>query len=221
MNCLASSPSVRCALWWPAIAVGLVLAACGGGSDDETSENADTEGGEAITGSPQPEPAYTSDFENPLGVVTNPTITVNCGLSNFAADALQRLNAYRAKGAFCGAYGTKAPTTPLAWDTGLIASTARHSYDMQKKNFTSHTGSDGSTPPLRMTQAGYSWSWWGENIGWGFGTTQQMVDWWMSSAVHCANIMNPKFKHVGLACVKGTSSNRWRTYWTMDLGAPR
>lgn len=92
---------------------------------------------------------------------------------------------------------------------------------MAKNNLTSHTGSDGSDGGLRMTAAGYTWSIWGENTGWGFGSVQSMIDWWMASPVHCANIMKPQFKDVGLACVKGTPSDTWSTYWTMNLGAPR
>jgi uncharacterized protein YkwD len=92
---------------------------------------------------------------------------------------------------------------------------------MVKNNFGSHIGSDGSDPGLRMIQAGYSLTWWGENIFTGPASVQMAVDWWMNSPGHCANIMNPRFKDVGLACVRGTSSNTWPTYWTMDVAQPR
>ena len=33
--------------------------------------------------------------------------------------------------------------------------------------------------------------------------------------------MNARFRDIGLACVSGTASNRYRSYWTMTLGAAR
>jgi uncharacterized protein YkwD len=48
-----------------------------------------------------------------------------------------------------------------------------------------------------------------------------VMDGWIASAGHCANLMNPRFKEVGVSCVPGTASSRYNTYWTMNLGAPR
>jgi uncharacterized protein YkwD len=92
---------------------------------------------------------------------------------------------------------------------------------MATNNFTSHTGSDGSDARQRMLDAGYSWNYWGENINWYYSSVQAVVDRWISSDAHCANIMNPRFKDVGLACVRGTSSSTYAYYWTMNLGEPR
>jgi uncharacterized protein YkwD len=44
---------------------------------------------------------------------------------------------------------------------------------------------------------------------------------WMASPGHCANIMNARFRDIGLACVSGTASNTYRSYWTMTLGTAR
>lgn len=33
--------------------------------------------------------------------------------------------------------------------------------------------------------------------------------------------MNNRFRDIGLACVSGTASNTYRTYWTLSLGAVR
>jgi uncharacterized protein YkwD len=110
----------------------------------------------------------------------------------------------------------------LAWNAQLILSSTRHSADMVKYNYASHTGLNGSTPGDRMIAAGYTLSWWGENIftGPSSSSVQMAIDWWMGRPGHCANIMNPRFKDVGLACVKGTSANTWGSYWTMNLAQP-
>ena len=47
----------------------------------------------------------------------------------------------------------------------------------------------------------------------------EVVAGWMASDGHCANLMNPAFRDIGLACVSGTASNVYRSYWTMVLGA--
>jgi uncharacterized protein YkwD len=141
-------------------------------------------------------------------------------LTNFEAQALQRINTYRTAGASCGSRGSFAPATALAWNVPLITASTRHSNDMVANNFFSHTGSDGSNAGQRATAAGYAWTSWGENIAAGQQTVNAVVDAWMASPGHCANLMNPAFRDVGLACVKGTSANPYPTYWTMVLGKP-
>jgi uncharacterized protein YkwD len=196
------------------LALCLVLAACGGGHEDAGDAS-------SAASSPIPEAASAAPAEQAQATTTTTTISANCGLSNFASEALQRLNAYRASGASCGTAGYFPPATALRWNTPLIASATGHSKDMVARNYFSHTGSDGSNAGQRDTAAGYSWWGWGENIAAGQTSVASVVGAWMSSPGHCANIMNAKFRDVGLACVKGTSSNTYRTYWSMELGTPR
>jgi uncharacterized protein YkwD len=92
---------------------------------------------------------------------------------------------------------------------------------MVARNFFSHTGSDGSDAGQRDTAAGYVWSAWGENIAAGYASVQSVVDGWMASDGHCANLMNARFVDTGLACVKGTSANTYPSNWTLELAAPR
>ena len=44
---------------------------------------------------------------------------------------------------------------------------------------------------------------------------------WLAIHEHCANLLNPNFRDIGLACVNGTANNSYRSYWTMTLGASR
>ena len=134
---------------------------------------------------------------------------------------IARVNQLRAAGASCGTRGTYAPAGPLSWNTQLTQAAAVHSQDMVTNNFFSHTGSDGSTAGSRITAAGYAWSTYGENIAAGYGTVNNVLAGWMASDGHCANIMNPNFTQIGVACIKGTSANRYGDYWTMDLARPR
>jgi uncharacterized protein YkwD len=43
----------------------------------------------------------------------------------------------------------------------------------------------------------------------------------MASPGQCANIMQERFRDISVACVNGSASNTYRTYWTMTLGLAR
>ena len=55
------------------------------------------------------------------------------------------VNEYRAAGAQCGAQGSFAPTTALAWNAALTQASLVHSDDMVALDFFSHTGSSGGS----------------------------------------------------------------------------
>jgi len=134
---------------------------------------------------------------------------------------LAAVNAHRRAGASCGAQGAFPPAPDLAWNAALTQAAVVHSDDMVAHNFFSHTGSDGSTLGTRATAAGYVWSSLGENIAAGQATVAIVVDGWMKSDGHCANLMNANFRDIGVACVAGNASNTYRTYWTQDFGKAR
>lgn len=170
------------------------MAACGGG------------GGDAPVAAPAPAPA---------------AVDATCALPDFVASVIARVNQLRAAGASCGANGSFGPAGALGWSTQLSDAAAAHSLDMVTNNFLSHTGSNGSTLSTRVNATGYAWSSLGENIAAGYGTVNNVMAGWMASDGHCANIMNPNFTQIGVACVKGTNANPYGDYWTMDLARPR
>lgn len=92
--------------------------------------------------------------------------------------------------------------------------------DMAAQNYFSHISKDGRSLVDRINATGYAWSTIGENIAAGHATVDAVVDGWIASDGHCANIMNPAFQDVALACVPSSTSS-YRTYWTMDAGKPR
>jgi uncharacterized protein YkwD len=177
-----------------------LAAGCGGGGDAAAPAQAPTLG-------PAPAPAPAAD--------------TTCALPDFAASALARINQLRAAGATCGANGSFAPAGALASNALLAQAAEAHTRDMVANNFFSHTGSDGSTLGGRVSATGYAWSGVGENIAAGYPTVNAVLDGWMASDGHCANLMNPSFSEIGLSCVPGTSSDTYGNYWTMDLAKPR
>lgn len=185
-----------------ALGVSALIAACGGGGDAAPA--------------PTPAPTPASPAPGPA-----PAAAATCALPDFQATAMARVNQWRASGADCGPQGRFNATTALAWNDRLTQAATAHSQDMAANNFFSHTGSGGSTLAGRVDAAGYAWGSLGENIAAGQGSVQQVVDGWIASPGHCANLLNPGFTEVGLACVRGTAGNTYPTYWTMDLGRPR
>ncbi len=57
--------------------------------------------------------------------------------------------------------------------------------------------SHGADFAARITSVGFAWTTAGENIATGFSTPQSVVNAWMASAGHCANILNPSYTNVG------------------------
>jgi uncharacterized protein YkwD len=69
-----------------------------------------------------------------------------------------------------------------------------------------------------MSDAGYAGSYpWGENIAAGQSTPQAVVNAWMSSAGHCANIMKASYTAIGVGYAFGASST-YGHYWTQNFG---
>ena len=94
---------------------------------------------------------------------------------------------------------------PLAWSDNLAAAATAHSKDMVAERFFAHENLLGQSPFERIRDAGYDFTWAGENIAWGAGrdrpTPRSIMDGWMNSPGHRANILRPQFRHLGLGIV--------------------
>jgi hypothetical protein len=59
----------------------------------------------------------------------------------------------------------------------------------------------------------------GENIGWGFGgSNQSMLDWWKGSSAHNANLLDSRWTAVGIKRVY-VQGSYWGWYWAVDFGS--
>ena len=180
----------------------LIMAGCGGGGDS-SEPPPQTEGA-------APEPAASTAGTR-----------ATCNLAEFEAEMLAMVNAYRAAGASCGSEGSFPAAPALAWNALLTQASLAHSDDMVASNVFSHTGSDGSSAGQRATAAGYVWRSLAENIAAGQGSVATVMNSWMASPGHCANIMHGSYRDIGVACVSGGAGNSYRSYWTMTLGLAR
>ncbi len=101
----------------------------------------------------------------------------------------------------------------------LMDAARGHSEDMACNDFVDHTGSDGSTPRDRILRAGYTPGALGENIAAGCSTPEQVVDIWMKSDGHRANILNPDYCHIGVGYAYNANAT-YGHYWTQDMATP-
>lgn len=76
--------------------------------------------------------------------------------------------------------------------------------DMLAKNYFSHTSPEGVTPWKWIDGESYDYGYAGENLAMDFQSAEKMEDAWMKSPTHRANILNEKYKDIGVAVKAGS-----------------
>lgn len=151
-------------------------------------------------------------------VLARPLLTARLG--DWQAEGqklLEMVNIARAQPRVCGTQSFTA-TAPLAWNANLATAAQGHSRAMANNNFFDHLDRDGRTPGDRAELAGYIGQQVGENIAAGQDTPRKVVDGWLASPGHCANLMNPQFRELGAAYATDPKSDAG-VYWTTVFGA--
>lgn len=75
----------------------------------------------------------------------------------------------------------------------------------------SHTRPDGRHFSTALSDSGISFRGAGENIAWGQKTPEEVMNGWMNSEGHRANILNPNFTKIGVGYYQNSAG---RNYWT-------
>ena len=136
--------------------------------------------------------------------------------SGVSARVLALVNQARAQPRRCGAEAFDA-ARPLALNAQLTQAAAVHAQSMARLGYLEHQGRDGSSPAERARRAGYAWRSVGENIAMGQTTPERVVQEWLRSPEHCANIMEPRFNEMGVAFAVNTASEGG-IYWAQTFG---
>ena len=108
----------------------------------------------------------------------------------------------------------------------LTKAARAHSQEMLDKDYMAHNSFDGESVKQRLERFGYTFKGYsyyivGENIAWGCGSRGSpgsVFDFWMHSKAHRGNILNGKFRQVGIGARSGTfkTCNNATTY-TVDF----
>lgn len=164
--------------------------------------------------SPSPTPKRTADkpakttpppsTPKPTRAASTPNAPASSAASGPTARVLGLVNSERAK----------AGCAPVTVDAKLTKAAQNHSQDMADHQNMSHTGSDGSSMTDRLARVGYQYRSAAENVAAGYGTADSVMDGWMNSPGHKANILNCGFKEIGIG-LAGPGN-----YWTQNFGSP-
>ncbi len=139
------------------------------------------------------------------------------GVADIRGEFLAAVNRARSVKRICGNTPYR-PAPPVAWSDALATAAYLHSKDMVRKNFSSHTGSDGSSADQRISRQGYPWRTYGENLAFGNPTVPSVIQGWLASERHCRNLMNPAFTEIGAGYFIGPfGGNPAARYWTLEL----
>lgn len=121
--------------------------------------------------------------------------------SAYAEEVLQLVNAER----------SKAGLQPLKMSEELRSIANLKSKDMSENGYFSHNSPTYGSPFQMLQDFGVHYSAAGENIAAGQKTPQEVMNSWLNSSGHRANIMNKNFDTIGIGYVEGGS---YGTYWT-------
>ncbi|RCX13477.1 spore coat assembly protein SafA/uncharacterized YkwD family protein [Anaerobacterium chartisolvens] len=102
------------------------------------------------------------------------------------------------------------------WELSRIA--RYKSQDMINKNYFSHTSPTYGSPFDMIKSFGINYSTAGENIAMGQRTAQEVMNGWMNSSGHRANILNSSYTQIGVGLAKNSKGT---CYWTQMFIKPR
>jgi uncharacterized YkwD family protein len=117
----------------------------------------------------------------------------------FASAVFQLVNQERAK----------AGLKPLQFDAALSKVALDKAVDMHNNHYFSHNSPTYGSPFDMMKKYGISFRTAGENIAMGQRSPQEVMNQWMNSPGHRANILNPSFTKIGVAHYNG--------YWVQEF----
>jgi uncharacterized protein YkwD len=143
----------------------------------------------------------------PTASPTKTTQAPSGGSSTVAAEILRLVNAERSK-AGCSA---------LSSESHLDAAAQKHTDLQAEKNTMSHQLPGEASMGDRVTAAGYKWRGLGENVAAGYTSAESVMDGWMNSPGHKANILNCGFEELGVGRAKSSSGT---LYWTQVFATP-
>ncbi|WP_162555597.1 CAP domain-containing protein [Reichenbachiella versicolor] len=171
----------------------LIIAFCFACSEDESSNDPENDNNE--------EESTVDESNTESGIETN--------IDN--SQILAIINEHREAGVVCNKTSKEA-VPALEWDDNLAKAALDHSNDMQKNDYFSHDGLNGSSFSDRVKETDFDGFPVGENIAKGYQSEESVMDGWMNSEGHCKNIMNGNATHIGVARSDDGA------LWTMVLG---
>ena len=102
----------------------------------------------------------------------------------------------------------------------LDAAAQAKANDMAAKGYFAHTGPDGKEPWAWVAGAGYHYQYAGENLAVRFVDSKDVVNAWMASPTHRANIVKPVYIEIGVGVASGLYQGQPATFVVQYFGTP-
>jgi uncharacterized protein YkwD len=109
---------------------------------------------------------------------------------------------------------------PLRRSATLDAAAKMKAEHMAKNEYFSHYAPDGISPWYWFDQAGYVYAHAGENLAIHFTDSSEVVDAWMDSPTHRANIVGSQYTEIGVGTAKGEYEGYDTVYVVQLFGTP-
>ena len=110
--------------------------------------------------------------------------------------------------ALMNAYRAEAGMGPLRIDGKLTKAAEARMQEMIDGEWWSHDAPDGTSPFVWLTANDYNYVAAAENLAAGFETARLLVQSWIESPGHRANILNPMYADCGIAVIDGRTDRR-------------
>ncbi|OIP82176.1 hypothetical protein AUK04_05105 [Candidatus Roizmanbacteria bacterium CG2_30_33_16] len=108
----------------------------------------------------------------------------------------------------------------LNYNDKLSQAAQKKAEDMFAKNYWAHYGPNGIAPWNFIMDSGYQYEYAGENLAKNFLFSQGVVDAWMDSPTHRANVLRKEYSDVGFAVVNGVLNGEETTLVVQMFGKP-
>ena len=110
--------------------------------------------------------------------------------------------------ALMNAWRAEAGMGPLRLDGKLTKAAESRMQDMIDGEWWSHESPEGTSPFVWVTAHSYNYVAVAENLAAGFETARLLVESWLESPGHRANILNPMYADCGIAIIEGRTDRR-------------
>ena len=110
--------------------------------------------------------------------------------------------------------------SPLVRNPVLDRAASMKAEDMATVGYFAHNSPSGITPWHWFREAGYSFLYAGENLAINFIDADEVMKAWLQSPTHRANLLNVKFKEIGMATVSGVYKDGPSIYVVQMFGTP-
>ena len=110
--------------------------------------------------------------------------------------------------------------TPLKENALLTKAAQAKARDMATKSYFAHVSPEGKQPWNWLSEVGYRYGAAGENLAVRFNESKDVVEAWMASPSHRANIIKPTYREIGVGVAQGVYKGSQATFVVQFFGRP-